>query len=209
MLKYVLLGSAMAIATPAIAQEAATTTPTQPMAAETQAMPAEEPVTTEDQTAKADEKAAETAATRTTESAPVETATMPQAAPPTDPAAPMTAAPAQSAQADPAAPAMQPAPAQSAQAPAAAQPAGGDQVASIVNSEFGSYDKDQNGTLDKMEFAAWMDALKAKAPDGAGKPSDAKWNEAAFAQADTDKSTTVTKQELTGFLGGASRAGAM
>ena len=84
----------------------------------------------------------------------------------------------------------------------AGQPAGGDQVTTIINAEFATYDKDANGTLEKAEFAAWMDALKAKAPDGAGKPSDTKWNEAAFAQADKDKSTSVTKDELTGFLRG-------
>jgi hypothetical protein len=100
------------------------------------------------------------------------------------------------------------APASTAPASAAqAQPAGGDQVASIVESEFGTYDKDANGSLSKAEFAAWMDALKAKAPGGASKPADPKWNDAAFAQADADKSTSVTKQELTGFLGGAAGAG--
>lgn len=109
------------------------------------------------------------------------------------------AAPASTAPASPASPA----PASAAQA----QPAGGDQVASIVESEFGTYDKDANGSLSKAEFAAWMDALKAKAPGGASKPADPKWNNAAFAQADADKSTSVTKQELTGFLGGAAGAG--
>ena len=92
-------------------------------------------------------------------------------------------------------------------AAAAAQPATGDQVTSIVDAEFASYDKDGNGDLNKTEFAAWMDALKAKAPGGAGKPGDAKWNDAAFAQADKDKSTSVSKQELTGFLGSPAKAG--
>lgn len=87
----------------------------------------------------------------------------------------------------------------------AQQPASGDQVSTIINAEFASYDKDANGTLDKAEFAAWMDALKAKAPNP--QPSDAKWNDAAFAQADTDKSASLTKAELTGFLGSSAKAG--
>jgi hypothetical protein len=85
------------------------------------------------------------------------------------------------------------------------QPAGGNEVSTIVNAEFAAYDKDANGTLDQTEFAAWMDALKAKAPTP--QPSDAKWNEAAFAQADKDKSASLTKDELTGFLGGSAKAG--
>lgn len=94
-----------------------------------------------------------------------------------------------------------------AQAAPAPQPAGGDQIAAIVEAEFATYDKNANGTLEKAEFAAWMDALKAKAPNAAAKPSDPKWNDAAFVQADTDKSSSVTKQELAGFLGSASGAG--
>lgn len=233
MLRYVLLGSAIAIATPVIAQDSMMSTPTRPVAAQTDPMPADASVTTEtgaakkaEKKAKKDRKAAEMA---TTESTAVETAAAPADAaadPMTATASPAAApasqpAPEQSAQADPApvTPAAPGTPAQTAAAPSApaqqpaqaaqAQPTSGDQVASIVETEFGSYDKDKNGTLDKIEFAAWMDALKAKAPDSAGKPGDPKWNEAAFAQADADKSTTVTKQELTGFLGGASRAGAM
>lgn len=83
-----------------------------------------------------------------------------------------------------------------------------DQVSSIVNAEFATYDRDGNGTLEKAEFAAWMDALKAKAPDGGAQVGDAKWNEAAFAQADTDKSSSLTRAELTGFLGASVKSGA-
>lgn len=140
----------------------------------------------------------------------------PTPAPMSDPAAADTATPMTDTPAAPAAapnPATSPAPAptpqpQTAQA-GAAQPAapGGDQVATIVESEFATYDKDANGSLNKIEFTAWMDALKAKAPNAASKPADPKWNDAAFAQADSDKSTSVSKQELAGFLGGAARAG--
>lgn len=163
MFKYVLLGSAIAIATPVVAQDAGMTTQTAPattpMVDQAQPMPSTTPDT----------------ATTSVQSAP--TAVQSAAVP--------------------------------AGATTATQPAAGDQVASIVDSEFGTYDKDTNGTLSKAEFASWMDTLKAKAPNAASQPADPKWNDAAFAQADTDKSTSVTKQELTGFLAGSARAGAM
>ncbi|WP_258043000.1 EF-hand domain-containing protein [Sphingomonas sp. NBWT7] len=129
------------------------------------------------------------------------TAPTAQAAPaaPADQAAPMDSTAA--------APATAATPAPTETAASTAQPATGDQVTSIVDAEFASYDKDGNGDLNKAEFAAWMDALKSKAPGGADKPGDAKWNEAAFAQADKDKSTSVSKQELTGFLGSPAKAG--
>lgn len=89
--------------------------------------------------------------------------------------------------------------------PTATEPAAAaetrDQVSAIVNAEFAAYDKDRNNMLDKTEFAAWMDALKAKAPPGGDKPGDVAWNEAAFAQADKDKSQWLTQAELTAFLG--------
>lgn len=76
-----------------------------------------------------------------------------------------------------------------------------DQVSTIVNAEFAAYDRDGNGLLEKAEFAAWMDALKARAPAGGDKPGDAEWNEAAFAKADKDESRALTRGELTDFLG--------
>jgi len=98
-------------------------------------------------------------------------------------------------------------PAAAAQTAPAAQPAAADQstqVAAILDSEFPTYDKDKSGSLNKSEFASWMDALKTKS-DPAAKP-DAKWNEAAFKQADKDASKAVSKEELAGFLSGASNA---
>ena len=71
----------------------------------------------------------------------------------------------------------------------------------MVEKEFASYDKDSNRQLSKVEFAAWMDALKAKSGDKAAE--DPKWNDKAFAQADVDKSKSVDQVELTGFLSGA------
>lgn len=75
------------------------------------------------------------------------------------------------------------------------------QVRAIVAREFGVYDKDRSGTLDKTEFAAWMAALKARSAEKPGEPSKA-WTEAAFKQADADKSTTVNRVELAGFFNG-------
>lgn len=74
------------------------------------------------------------------------------------------------------------------------------QVAQVVDQQFGSYDKNGDGQLDKAEFAAWMDALKAQANVSEPAASRTAWNDAAFKQADGDKSASVTKTELTGFL---------
>ncbi len=154
MLKYVLLGGAIAIAAPAVAQQAEETH--QAHAAIATGAPAE-----------------------------VQDSTSSEQASATPPSGGSAAPADATAQAE--------------------QPASGDQVSTIINAEFASYDKDANGTLDKTEFAAWMDALKAKAPNP--QPSDAKWNDAAFAQADKDKSASLTKAELTGFLGSSAKAG--
>ncbi|WP_343890726.1 EF-hand domain-containing protein [Sphingomonas oligophenolica] len=86
---------------------------------------------------------------------------------------------------------------------AAAQPiSGAAQIAQVVNTEFPSYDKDKNGTLNEVEFGAWMVALKEKSdpttkPDS---PATKAWVDQAFASADKDKNKVLTKSELTGFL---------
>lgn len=83
-----------------------------------------------------------------------------------------------------------------------AQPASGDQVAGIVDKEFATYDKDANGGLNQSEFSSWMVTLRS-ASDPSMKADSAEtktWLKGAFAQADKDKSKTVTKTELTGFL---------
>ena len=88
----------------------------------------------------------------------------------------------------------------------AAQPS---QIAQVVDQEFATYDKDGDGALNKTEFAAWMDKLKASTPDAKPMPAakQTAWNTAAFKQADADKSATVDKAELTGFLSGSAKAG--
>ncbi len=152
MLKYALLGAAMAMTAPALAQTAPTTSPDT-------AMP--------------------------TQTAPTTVGATPQTSP--APGDPMQQAPATS-----------PAPAETAAQPAA----GADQVASVVDSQFGTYDKDANGTLSATEFGAWMVALKSQTDPAtdANSPATRKWNQAAFAQADKDKSKSLSKTEVTGFL---------
>ncbi|CAN5466442.1 hypothetical protein BH09PSE4_BH09PSE4_12140 [soil metagenome] len=118
-----------------------------------------------------------------------------QTAPSTAPAAPA---------ADPAATAADPTAAATSQTSAAepapvTTPTG---IAQVVNSEFPTYDKDASGALSESEFSAWMVALKT-ASDPKTDPASAavkSWVSGAFAQADADKSKTVSKDELTGFL---------
>jgi hypothetical protein len=145
----------------------------------------------------AQDKPVDSQATPMSQPAPAQTAPTPADATQAQPASPASPATAQSAPTaqDP----TQAAPAQAA----AAQPASkADQVAQVVNAEFPTYDKDSNGSLSKTEFAAWMVALR-KASDPTIKPESAatkKWIGDAFAQADTDKSKSVSKTELEGFL---------
>lgn len=129
-----------------------------------------------------------------TQAAPVQS----EAPAPTDPsvAASAQAAPTATAQA-PAQTTGEPA-TQTAQQPAA----GGTQVAQVVDTEFATYDKDKNGVLSKAEFSDWMVALKtASDPSTKAEAASTKtWVGQAFASADKDRSKTVSKTELTGFL---------
>lgn len=123
---------------------------------------------------------------------------MAQEQPPADPAAPPPAeqpAPTPEASTPPAGnTATQPAPAGAA--------ANATQIAQIVEKEFPTYDSDANGELNAAEFAAWMKKLRAATEPGVDTESAAvkTWVGQAFAAADTDKSTSVNKTELTGFL---------
>lgn len=91
---------------------------------------------------------------------------------------------------------------QTPQTAQATQPASGDQVAQVVNTEFPTYDKNSDGKLSAAEFGDWMVALKTKTDPATkpGAPETKKWVAAAFAQADTDKSKSLSKPELTSFL---------
>ena len=79
---------------------------------------------------------------------------------------------------------------------------GTDQIAQVVEAEFPTYDKDANGSLNTAEFGTWMVALRSatdKSVTAESKEMKA-WAKSAFAQADADKSKSITKIELTGFL---------
>ncbi|MBS0504322.1 MAG: EF-hand domain-containing protein [Proteobacteria bacterium] len=76
-------------------------------------------------------------------------------------------------------------------------------VASVVATDWAKYDKDNNSQLSKEEFAAWMTALREQNPAQKAAVKDVNaWTTAAFAQADKDKSGSVTKAELETFLKG-------
>ena len=196
MLKHVLLASAVLISAPALAQNQPQTTIPAPDAnaapAQPQAMPAPQPPTATNpapQTAPAP-----TAAVPATPTPPTTADSQPQAMP-TTPTSP--AANAQAANPAPAAPAT----AAAAPTPASPAAAPGAQVADVVNSEFGTYDKNNDGKLTKTEFGAWMTALRTKAdPSLKDDAANKAWVAQAFTQADTDKSKTISKDELTNFL---------
>lgn len=110
--------------------------------------------------------------------------------PQASPATPMDSATTETAQAAPA-------------DAATAQPAAGvSQVATVVQTEFPTYDANKDGKLEKSEFASWMVKLKqASDPKAnAADPATKSWVNAAFAQADKDKNKTVSQPELVGFL---------
>lgn len=128
--------------------------------------------------------------------APMDSQTLPpsSASPTTGPTTPPTAP-------EPANPATTQAP--PAEATPAAQPVtGADQIAQVVEAEFPSYDKNADGTLNTAEFGAWMVALRAATDKSVTADSKATklWTKTAFAQADADKSKSISKTELTGFL---------
>jgi len=189
MLKHVLLASAFVISVPALAQNQPQTATPQPDTNTSPAQPQTAPV-----------PAAPTATAPAPQTTPAPTAAVPATppAPTTADSQPQTApvptAPSPNAQA------ANPAPTDSATA--AATPANpGAQVAEVVNGEFGTYDKNKNGSLSKTEFGAWMTALRTKAdPSLKDDAANKSWVAQAFTQADTDKSKSVSKDELTNFL---------
>lgn len=125
----------------------------------------------------------------------------PEAAPPTSTEAPAESAPMTGPQSAPqSAPSADTTAAPGAQA---AQPASGPaQVAQVIETDFPAFDKDSNGELNQTEFSDWMLKLRTASGDTTS-PNELKtWANAAFAQADTDKSKTVNKAELTKFLAG-------
>jgi hypothetical protein len=167
MLKYTLLGCAMMMTVPALAQTAPAAQTNTPAA--TQAAPATAPAPAP---APAAPSAAPLAGTAQTQAAPAD--------------ASATAAGGATA----------------ATQTAATQPAGPEQVAQLVDTQFGTYDTNADGKLSPTEFGAWMVALKSQSDPktDANSPETKTWNQAAFAQADTDKNKTLSKTEIAGFL---------
>ena len=182
MLKHVLLASAVLISAPALAQNQPQT---MPPPSDTKAAPATP------QTA-APVPQTPTATNPAPQTTPAPTTALPATPPTTADSQPQTA-PAPTA------------PAPNAQAANPAPADAGAQVAQVVNSEFGTYDKNANGSLSKTEFGAWMTALRTKAdPSIKDDAANKAWVAQAFTQADTDKSKSVSKDELTNFLSQAS-----
>ena len=89
---------------------------------------------------------------------------------------------------------------------AAASSGAASQVAAVVEAEFPVYDADSSGELDQGEFSKWITALKQQQMQATGKtmaPDElTAWASAAFRTADADRSTAVSKAELTRYLGG-------
>lgn len=192
MLKPMLLATSMLFAVPAFAQETPAQDNTQPaQTAPAQAAPATAPV--QEATPPVTDDKAPGTQDQTADAAPVEPATQP-----TQPAQGVaqdttTATPTQPAEAVAAA-----TPEPAAATPAATQ----EQVAQAVGRDFGGYDKNADGKLDATEFAAWIGNLRKAAEPGfqPGSAEATTWSNQAFASADTDKSASVNKQELTVFL---------
>lgn len=188
MLKTVLLATSMLVAAPVFAQDKPATTEAQPGQ--------ETPAATMPATPTTDDAAPDAAAApdATAQATPTPNA---QTAQPTAQPAEMAAQPA------PAQPtASEPATATAAAEPATQPAASQDQVAQAVGRDFGTYDKDADGSLNATEFASWMGTLrKAAEPTFAPDSPEAKtWAQQAFTSADADKSASVNKQELTTFL---------
>jgi hypothetical protein len=94
-------------------------------------------------------------------------------------------------------------PATQAQSATQAQPATtADHVAKVVDADWSKYDADGNGELSKEEFGTWLGTLRKASEPGADLASTEMqgWMGQAFAAADADKSSSVSKTELTNFL---------
>ena len=84
-------------------------------------------------------------------------------------------------------------------AEAAPQPAADPKA--VLAEQFPKYDKDGNGTLSQVEFAAWLSEMKTAQNTEKLTPDQiSKWANGNFAKADKDKSKSVTVAELQAFL---------
>ncbi len=76
-------------------------------------------------------------------------------------------------------------------------------VRKLVDAEFPTYDTNKDDELESAEFRKWILALHdaASGTNAAKDPAaKAKWANAAFTTADTDKSKKVSKAEMNAFL---------
>ena len=171
MLKYTLMASAMMIAAPVIAQEQPMSTPSKSTSLPT---------------------------------APVSQTSAPSQTPAQAPTAdPMTAGdPATTTSSTGQTSATGSADASASGAGASGAVSGSAQIAQVVESEFPTYDKNADGKLSTSEFGSWMVALRSASDPSAkaGSKEMKAWTTTAFAQADTDKSKSISKAELEGFL---------
>lgn len=89
---------------------------------------------------------------------------------------------------------------------APANPQGNPQVVAFVNSQFPAADTNGDGSLSKEEFDAWVSKMKVAEAQQQGKTVDqaevTNYATVAFAQADADKSQSISRTELTQFLQG-------
>jgi hypothetical protein len=80
------------------------------------------------------------------------------------------------------------------------------QVAAVIEAGFPKYDIDKDGKLSESEFKQWISDLKTSELAATGKPTDAtvvtQYASAALSSADSDRDKSVTREELTTFLGG-------
>ena len=74
-----------------------------------------------------------------------------------------------------------------------------DQVAATVEADWAKYDVNKNDRLSRTELNKWLTDLQSAAGQKAPGKS---YLAAAFQKADTDKSKSVSKEELTAFLKG-------
>lgn len=78
-------------------------------------------------------------------------------------------------------------------------------VMAVIAASFGTYDADGSGDLNLQEFSAWMTRLRTNSMADQGQPAIAPeevatWAEQAFLSADTDRSTAISRPELSYFL---------
>ena len=112
-----------------------------------------------------------------------------------------TTAPAEPAAAPAAAPAQTTTSTTETTTVAQAAPAPAADPKAVLAEQFPKYDKDGNGTLSQVEFAAWLGEMKTAQNTEKLTPDQiSKWANGNFAKADKDKSKSVTVAELQAFL---------